>query len=226
VLWSQCAAVFAAAFADAAVPVLPAEVVVVGMAAGAHGPASSSAVVGSAAAGSFLGQLSVFALARRLAARYRARGDHPPRDATTPRASSALVAAFLPAGRLATATAAGAAQASLRRFAPVALVGALLGALWLGGLAQAAERASGGRVAPAVAVAAGVLVVVAWLPRAWRSRRARRGRARRPPGTGPPAAYSTTTERSTSPRSILWKASSTSSSPMVSETKRSRSGLP
>ena len=38
--------------------------------------------------------------------------------------------------------------------------------------------------------------------------------------------HSTTTERSTSPRSILWNASSTSSSAIVSDTKLSRSKRP
>ena len=44
----------------------------------------------------------------------------------------------------------------------------------------------------------------------------------------PPAVrnYIITTDRSTSPRSILWNASSTSSSAMVSDTNLSRSNLP
>ena len=41
-----------------------------------------------------------------------------------------------------------------------------------------------------------------------------------------PFGYITTTDRSTSPRSILWNASSTSPSPMVSDTKPSRSRRP
>ena len=40
------------------------------------------------------------------------------------------------------------------------------------------------------------------------------------------ARYMTTTERRTSPRSILWNASSTSSRAMVSDTKASKSSLP
>ena len=45
-------------------------------------------------------------------------------------------------------------------------------------------------------------------------------------GAGRLSSSMTTTERSTSPRSILWKASSTPSSAMVSDTKRSRSKRP
>jgi hypothetical protein len=46
------------------------------------------------------------------------------------------------------------------------------------------------------------------------------------PGGDDPVDHSTTTERSTSPRSILWNASSTASSPMVSDTKPSRLSRP
>ena len=45
-------------------------------------------------------------------------------------------------------------------------------------------------------------------------------------GTPNPGHQSTTTERRTSPRSILWKASSTSSMPIVSDTNPSRLSFP
>jgi hypothetical protein len=216
VLLAQCAAVFAAAFADAAVPVLPGEVVVVGLAAGATGPGASSAVVGSAAAGSLAGQLGVFTLVRR-AVRRRSAAATPPAPRRPGRARSpvgtVVVAAFAPAGRLGTATAAAIAGQPVRRFLPLAASAALLGSLWLAGVGQLVDHALGGRGALLVTAVAAVLALVGAAPAVVRRARTRRG-------------YRTTTERSTSPRSILWNASSTSSSAIVSDTKRSRSSLP
>ena len=149
--------------ADAVMPAVPAEVVVVGATTRlVDDPASASALVGVVALGAFAGQSAVFIATRRLARRWlyghdkwwRHVGPNSAVGRWGPRAL--LVAGFLPGGRLAAAASVGASDARGRRFAVAAAIGSTLGATYLVALGATAQQLFGRSVG---ATAASVLAV-------------------------------------------------------------------
>jgi membrane protein DedA with SNARE-associated domain len=169
--------------ADAVVPALPAEVVVVGTTAQlVEGPLSGAAFVAVVALGSFAGQCAVFLATRRLARRWlgghdrwsRHIGPDSPVGRWGPR--GLLVAGFLPGGRLAAAASVGVSSVRARRFAVAAAIGSTLGATYLVALGTTAHRLVGTSVWTVVVSALAVALLgclAGWLVRAFSSRRAR-----------------------------------------------------
>jgi membrane-associated protein len=170
--------------ADAVVPVLPAEVVVVGATTRlAGGPASAVAFIAFVALGSFAGQCAVFLATRRLARRWiegHSRWSrHVGRDSAVGRwgPRALLVAGFLPGGRLAAAASVGASDVRGRRFAAAAAVGSVLGATYLVVLGTTVNRLLGTSVGAlgVAALAVGLLGgLTGWLVKAWPSARGAR----------------------------------------------------
>jgi membrane protein DedA with SNARE-associated domain len=166
--------------ADAVVPALPAEVVVVGATTRlVDGPLSAAALVAVVALGSFVGQCAVFLATRRLARRWLNGHDRWSRyirpDSVVGRwgPRALLVAGFLPGGRLAAAASVGASSLRARRFAAAAAIGSTLGATYLVALGTTAHRLLGTAVwaVGASALAVALLGCLAgWLVTALRRR--------------------------------------------------------